>query len=211
MERSSKSLKTILAELGRSTKRSTMFWWMYDNHEEIVRSLEGRRIGWAIFTARMTELGLKDGEGQDPKPHTARITWSRVRKAVREAASYNRGPDENHVPERRMPCSSDARPVLVEGRTPAQIDLVANGDRAAETDVVRTTVAPASTIFLDAPADPVTSQPPSQCLVPVAASVAPRAQERPPATPEQVAHREVQIAKAYASLGFIDRFINIKE
>jgi hypothetical protein len=79
-----RSLKAVLREMSESSERSTLFWWMVENHRQLKASSEGRRLRWDRLSITFSELGLADVNGNPPKPGTARQTWLRARRFVSE-------------------------------------------------------------------------------------------------------------------------------
>jgi hypothetical protein len=77
-----RSLKAVLREMSESSERSTLFWWMVENHRQLKASSEGRRLRWDRLSITFSELGLADVNGNPPKPGTARQTWLRARRFV---------------------------------------------------------------------------------------------------------------------------------
>lgn len=78
----SRDTKAILLTIERSSLRSSLFWWMFDHHDDIVRTSEHRRIAWSSFCAEATKRGLTDTRGQPVTVVNARRTWRRARKFV---------------------------------------------------------------------------------------------------------------------------------
>lgn len=75
-------LGVILKAVARGPERSLLFYYLYDNHDDIVRAAMGRRIRWEHLAARLHDLALLDGAGQRPTAKTTRKTWWKVRKEV---------------------------------------------------------------------------------------------------------------------------------
>jgi len=59
-----------------------LFYWLYDNHDEIVQASLGRRIRWKPIAAHAGKLGLTDGDDKAPTAERVRQTWFGVRKEV---------------------------------------------------------------------------------------------------------------------------------
>lgn len=70
----------IFDAMARPGNRSPLFWWMVEHHNEVVASLEGRRMNWKALCARFAELGLTDLTGTPATERSARQTWGRARK-----------------------------------------------------------------------------------------------------------------------------------
>lgn len=81
-------LQAVLQDIERGPVRSTLFYWMAENHDELLRAWTGRPIRWATLCARFETLGLTDRDGGRASERTARMTWLRVRKAVRKARAF---------------------------------------------------------------------------------------------------------------------------
>jgi hypothetical protein len=102
MSRNSKGLRSVVREITHGANRSSLFWWMVENHDQLASAVGGRRLQWTRLSARFAKLGLTDANGQVPSEQTARKTWQRVRRAVakaRELAAAN----ESARPQRRYP------------------------------------------------------------------------------------------------------------
>ena len=216
METAGKSVKALFGIMATDGERSSLFWWFVENHDEFAQGCVTQRIRWSVMVEQAAALGLTNRAGAVPTPKIAKQTWQRAKKYVAGSRLKSITPsgDEPHVapgPRFPMPRLPDARPLFVEGPMQAQTGLSADGESAVASDAACAHFSPAPTTFLDAPPAPASSQPSSLGLVPVAASAATRAGNRPPPTPEQIAHRDAQIAKARARHAVTDRFINIKE
>jgi hypothetical protein len=91
MTQSRGTTKAILRTIARGENRSTLFWWMVDNHDRI-EAAAGRRIHWKGFCAEAAARGLTDATGKAPTERTARETWYKARLEIaaareREAAA----------------------------------------------------------------------------------------------------------------------------
>ena len=111
MSRNSKGLRGVVREITHGANRSSLFWWMVENHDQLASAVGGRRLQWTRLCARFAKLGLTDANGHAPSEQAARKTWRRVRRAVakaRELAAAN----ESARPQRRYPSriSRDWRP-----------------------------------------------------------------------------------------------------
>ena len=83
-------LKAVLKIVERGPGRSTLFYWMLDNHDDLLRVWPGRSIRWAALCAKFDALGLTDTNGKPAKEDTARITWWRVRREAKEAKDHQK-------------------------------------------------------------------------------------------------------------------------
>jgi len=72
----------VLKNIARGPERSSLFYWLYDLHDQIVQAAVGRRIRWEPIQAQAIELGLTDGANNPPTAERARQTWYFVRKEV---------------------------------------------------------------------------------------------------------------------------------
>ena len=70
----------ILNGIARPKTRSSLFWWLFDNHAAIAQRAEGRRFDWTELCTTFRDQGLTDLDGKAPTVRTARMTWWRVRK-----------------------------------------------------------------------------------------------------------------------------------
>jgi hypothetical protein len=82
MTKDPKGLRAVLHEVGQSSERSTLFWWLVEHHRELKAGSMGRRLKWEKLSALFNELGLTDINGNPAKPNTARQTWLRARRFV---------------------------------------------------------------------------------------------------------------------------------
>ena len=76
--------KAILRTIARGENRSSLFWWMVENHDRIA-SAAGKRIYWKGFCEEAAARGLSDANGNAPSIETARTTWRRARDEVAAA------------------------------------------------------------------------------------------------------------------------------
>ena len=81
MSRNSKGLRSVVREITHGANRSSLFWWMVENHDQLASAVEGRRLQWTRLSARFAKLSLTDANGHAPSEQTARKTWQRVRRA----------------------------------------------------------------------------------------------------------------------------------
>jgi hypothetical protein len=88
MPRRSRDTRAVLRTIQRSERRSALFWWFVENHDEIQKAAQGARIDWASFCAEAAKRGLTDTHGHAPTERNARETWRQARRAVSEARSH---------------------------------------------------------------------------------------------------------------------------
>ena len=110
MPKSRRQLRVVLPALERSEERSSLFWWMLQHHDEMLKAAMGRRPRWAQLCATFEALDLKDGQGNLPSPEAARRTWRNVREFAASAAATNFRKPRPKYPSRISP---DWRPQVV--------------------------------------------------------------------------------------------------
>ena len=86
MTRQPGTAKTIIQAMQRSDRRSSLFWWMVEHHDEIKAASAGQRISWKAFCERAAAEGLTDTRGGVPKERNARETWRVARRFVAATA-----------------------------------------------------------------------------------------------------------------------------
>ena len=74
--------EAALAVAGRSPRRSSLFWWLFDNHDELLeaKGMGGLGFPWKAMCPVFAELELTLAAGAPVTPERARQTWWRVRK-----------------------------------------------------------------------------------------------------------------------------------
>jgi hypothetical protein len=77
-----KGKEKILQMVARPTIRSSLFWWLLENHDDLVEAevMSGLGMRWTELCVQFTELGLADRNGNKIAERTAKKTWERVRK-----------------------------------------------------------------------------------------------------------------------------------
>ena len=88
MPRRSRDTRAVLRTIQRSERRSALFWWFVENHDQVQKAAQGARIDWASFCAEAAKRGLTDTRGHPPTERNARETWRQARRAVSEARSH---------------------------------------------------------------------------------------------------------------------------
>lgn len=126
MAKKQKALRVILREITYSADRSSLFWWMVENHAELVAASAGRRLQWRPLCDRFARLGLTDHSGQVASERTARATWERARRVIAETRKREaERPPASRVearPPSRM--SREWRPSVVSyGSAPATVAI----------------------------------------------------------------------------------------
>lgn len=116
-------LEAVLADIEQSPDRSTLFYWLVENHEELAAASRGRRLHWTSLATRFRVLKLTDRDGKPASKETARKTWRRARAYVarlqgaaakqREAEAYERatGTAAPSRPPSRTPLGWQPQPV----------------------------------------------------------------------------------------------------
>ena len=64
--------------------RSRLSQWMRQNHDALDRRLRGHRTVWSKLVSVFVEQGLTDANGNPPNAETARKTWQRIKREVRQ-------------------------------------------------------------------------------------------------------------------------------
>ena len=104
-------MKSILRELSHSSERSSLFWWMVENHDMLAGATAGRRIRWKPACAYFDRLGLKDAEGKPATIRTARETWSKARAEVKQLRQQTAQAREEMFPTLRpLPVQQPQQP-----------------------------------------------------------------------------------------------------
>jgi hypothetical protein len=80
MAKHEKDLEALWGELARPGVRSSLFWWMLENHDTITKEAGGRKISWKRMCSHFEKLGLTDKTGRPASIESARLTWKRARK-----------------------------------------------------------------------------------------------------------------------------------
>jgi hypothetical protein len=87
--------------------RSGLAIWMKDNHDAFADRLSRKLPDWVVLAKLFGEAGLTDRYGNPPKAETARKTWQRVRKEVKDARAN--GPDQGAFPSVSKPGQHQCR------------------------------------------------------------------------------------------------------
>jgi hypothetical protein len=87
MKASRRVLKAMREEVRQGPYRSTLYWWMVDNHSDLVEEGPNGRMPWIKLCKRFANLGLTDGAGKPPTQTRAAKTWLEACAAVRDAAA----------------------------------------------------------------------------------------------------------------------------
>ena len=134
MRNQAANTNVILNSIARPKTRSSLFWWLFDNHAAIAQRAEGRRLDWTELCTTFCDHGLTDLDGKAPTVRTARMTWWRVRKeharveALRAAERAERERRAAANPRRDMPSQlrkGDYGPPLATTEDAARLKLPA--------------------------------------------------------------------------------------
>jgi len=97
--------------------RSGLAIWMKDNHDAFADRLSKKLPDWVVLAKLFGDAGLTDRYGHPPKAETARKTWQRVRKEVKDARAN--GPARGALPTVAKPPPDQHRsPSFGESRDP---------------------------------------------------------------------------------------------
>ena len=77
-----------LRQVEHSSDRSTLFYWMLEQHDALIARAKGRKMRWSELCVTFEQLGLTNQQGETANELTARITWYRVRKEVARLLAY---------------------------------------------------------------------------------------------------------------------------
>ena len=106
-----------LAVAGRPPGRSSLFWWLFDNYDELLeaKGLGGLGFPWKAMCPIFVELDLTLAGGAPITPEGVKKTWQRVRKekarlrALETEAEAERAFRRAHDPRRNMPSRMSGR------------------------------------------------------------------------------------------------------
>lgn len=109
--RPKKSTESFMKFVARPPRRSPLFWWLMDHHDELRRceAHGGLGVPWRTLCADLAERGIKAAGGKPVTWETARKTWRRVRKEFvlaeerRERELAERQERQSADPRRNMP------------------------------------------------------------------------------------------------------------
>lgn len=113
----------IFSEVSRSSTRSTLFWWMFENHDSMLAEAAGGRLNWARLCVLFAEAGLTDVTGKPATVRTAKVTWHRARRALQErqrwqvARAAEASPPKAAPPPRLKPRQAPRYSVVVAPET----------------------------------------------------------------------------------------------
>jgi hypothetical protein len=109
--------EAALAVAGRSPRRSSLFWWLFDNHDDLIeaKGLSGLGFPWKSMCPVFAELDLSLLDGAPITPERVRKTWQRVRKEkarlrrLEAEAEAERALRRAQDPRRNMPSRMSGR------------------------------------------------------------------------------------------------------
>ena len=81
-------LDAVLNAIQRPPSRSSLFYWMVENHDRMIEGWSERVVRWAVLCAQFEALGLTDQRGNPASVSTAKHTWASARKVVQEAKAH---------------------------------------------------------------------------------------------------------------------------
>jgi hypothetical protein len=110
-----KHLDLVLAKLRRSEKRSALFHWLAEHHDEMLEAAIGERIDWPALAKVFEEAGLTDATGKPATARTARATWYKVRRVVASRRANEASARPVKIMPSRLP--AEMRPAM--GPVPA--------------------------------------------------------------------------------------------
>lgn len=124
-------LQPILDDVAQSPERSTLFWWLSENHDALIAAAAGRRIQWLPHIPRLLALDLRDGKGKPVTPRTASDTWAEVKRDVARTRTAKAGQvrklQPSHLPATWRPTPEAAptpptfsRPVIPQPSQPVR-------------------------------------------------------------------------------------------
>lgn len=93
-------------------RRSPLYLWFRDNHDELVAAFDQNSPSWAKWAEVLGTHGVLDGDGKPPTARGARGAWARVRADVRKARE--RRANTTSSEQRRGGTASPAMPPPVE-------------------------------------------------------------------------------------------------
>lgn len=105
-----RGLRAILKAIEHGPERSSLFWYMLDNHEDLARAAARTRIRWAPLAQQFAALGLLDGDGKTPTAENARRTWWNFRKEVAKRKAEDRHDAEPTIQPSRLPVTWRPQP-----------------------------------------------------------------------------------------------------
>jgi hypothetical protein len=111
-----KGREKILQMVARPTIRSSLFWWLLENHDDLVEAevMSGLGMPWTELCVQFTELGLADRNGNKIAERTAKNTWEHVRKERARLAARRAADPRRNMPSR---ITGPVGPALAEVQT----------------------------------------------------------------------------------------------
>ena len=103
MTQRKRDTKAILRTVARSERRSPLFRWMVEHHDDLIDASRRDGIHWASFCEEAAKRGLSDTRGLAPAPANARKTWAQARKAVEQGRAVAAAKQPRPTPPSRFP------------------------------------------------------------------------------------------------------------
>ena len=124
--------ESVIAVVRRSPRRSSLFWWLFDHHDELIaqKGLSAVGFDWKFMCAGFVDLELSLVGGAAVTPERASKTWQRVRKekarlaALEAKAEAERAFQRARDPRRNMPSRfTGSFPAPLADRQPLRVDV----------------------------------------------------------------------------------------
>ncbi len=128
-------VEAVVSYLQQGPDRSSLFWWLAENHDVLLEANGGKPIRWGPLASRLASFGLTDREGKPASPETARLTWKRVRRFVADQAAVKLARDRTRkMQPSRMPATWRPQPADPPGPRPPDAPRGGTGDAASSAD-----------------------------------------------------------------------------
>ena len=83
--------------------------WLVRNRDALIARFKGQRVDWKAFAAAMASTGLRDANGNPPKPATLQRAWARIKGPARTtSAPASAPPDDDADPAPATPSAPSA-------------------------------------------------------------------------------------------------------
>lgn len=126
-------VEAVVNYLQQGPDRSSLFWWLAENHDALLEANGGKPIRWGPLASCLASFGLTDRDGKPAMPETVRQTWKRVRQFVAEQAAAKRDRARTMQPS-RMPATWRPQPADPPGPRPPDAPRDRTGDTASSAD-----------------------------------------------------------------------------
>ena len=104
-------VNATLRQVGQSSERSSLFYFMLDQHDALIAGAKGRKMRWSELCVTFEQLGLTNQHGDTANELTARMTWYRVRKEIIRLRAYE-------AAQARLPAKPPAARSLMPSASP---------------------------------------------------------------------------------------------